>query len=528
MTTVPRLPRSAHLVGICGAGMKALAELLDGQGWQLSGTDLAPATAAIEGLARRGLVFQQGHSAAHLPPDVECLVYSPAVGKENPERMEAARRGMPQWSYSQMVGRLMQTREGVCVAGTHGKSTTTAMVGWMLTHAGREPSVVVGAELGSGLRNKLRSEEPLTLTLSPQNWGEGTSQNSLFPADGGEETESESSLPALAQTHRSGWAGEGSLFVVESCEFERSFLDFTPRYAAILSVEPDHFDCFTDLASLVQAFAEFSQRVSPDGALVVRGDCQAAMKSVRGAAARVITFGVGTGCEWQADAIGHLPDGVQFRVVRHGKAWGEIKLTLHGDHNVLNALAAAALCVEIGLSVDEICAGLRSFPGIRRRFEFAGEWNGITLINDYAHHPTAVRATLTTARTVFGSRRVWCAFQPHQVSRTLALMDEFAASFGDAEEVLIVPVFAARERLTDEPILASQELVRRITARGVSCRFVESLDRIVATVEDAARPGDVLILMGAGDIERILSSLSGVSGHPVATAVSPVQTIGMP
>lgn len=313
---------------------------------------------------------------------------------------------------------------------------------------------------------------------------------------------------ALAHTHRGGWAGAGELFVVESCEFDRSFLDFLPRYAAILSVEPDHFDCFADLSSLVQAFGEFARRVSSDGALLVRGDCAAAFESAQDATAHVVTFGVGSNCEWQADAIRKAAEGVRFRVLSCGQAWGEVQLLLHGDHNVLNALAAVALCAEIGLSADEIIAGLRSFPGIRRRFEVVGEWQGITLVSDYAHHPTAVAATLKTARQVFGSRRIWCAFQPHQVSRTLALMDEFAESFANADEVLIVPVFAARERVTDEPSLASRELARRIVSCGVVARFVESLDRIKATLDDATRPGDVLILMGAGDIERIPHELT--------------------
>ncbi|MEK6259488.1 MAG: UDP-N-acetylmuramate--L-alanine ligase [Planctomycetota bacterium] len=491
MSTEPRPLMSAHLVGVCGAGMKALAELLEEFGWHLSGSDLAPATAAIESLARRGLRFHQGHSAAHVPLDVECLVYSPAIGAENPERIEAARRGVPQWSYSQMVGRLMQTRTGVCIAGTHGKSTTTAMVGWVLTHAGRDPSVLVGAELGDGL---LGEEEPLTLTLSPQSRGEGTRNVER--------------LAMLSQAHRSGWAGAGELFVVESCEFQRSFLDFHPRYAAILNVEPDHFDCFADLPAVVQAFDEFAQQVSPDGVLVVRGDCHAALDSVRRARAKVVTFGAASHCEWQADEIRHAPEGVQFRVVCRGQARGAVELNLHGNHNVLNGLAAVAVCTEIGLSTEEAIAGLRSFPGIRRRFEVVGEWNGITLINDYAHHPTAVRATLKTARDVYRSRRIWCAFQPHQVSRTLALMDEFSESFDESDEVLIAPVFAAREQVTDEPVLASRELVRRIALRGVSVRFVESLDRIVTTVEDAARPGDLLIAMGAGDIEWIPHELS--------------------
>lgn len=492
MSTEPRSPKSAHLVGVCGAGMKALAELLDGLGWRLSGSDLSPATAAVADLSRRGLRFHQGHSAAQVPLDVECLIFSPAIDAENPERLEAARRGVPQWSYSQMVGRLMQSRTGVCIAGTHGKSTTTAMVGWVLTHAGRDPSVLVGAELGGGISREV--------PLSPDHRSGSGRQ--------GEETGTDSPLNSLSQSHRSGWAGASELFVVESCEFQRSFLDFQPRYAAILSVEPDHFDCFADLPSVVHAFGEFAQHVSPDGVLVVQGDCQAAVDSARRTQAKVVTFGAASNCEWQANERHHTPEGVRLRVLSRGRAWGEVVLPLHGDHNVLNTLAATALCSEIGLSAGEIIAGLRAFPGIRRRFEIVGKWNGITLINDYAHHPTAVQATLKTAREVFGTRRIWCAFQPHQVSRTLILMDEFAASFDQADEVLIAPVFAARERVTDEPVRAAQELARRIAVRGVSVRFIESLDRIVGTVEDAARPGDVLIAMGAGDIERIPHELS--------------------
>ena len=533
MSTEPRSPKSAHFVGVCGAGMKALAELLDELGWRLSGSDLSPATSAVESLARRGLRFHQGHSAAQLPLDVECLVYSPAIGDENPERIEAARRGIPQWSYSQMIGRLMQTRTGVCIAGTHGKSTTTAMVGWVLTCAGRDPSVLVGAELSGDRVDATRVSMKLASASSSSSSSERggvcppvLGHPSSPPEPGGlrrpaqKDTagaDAQDRTAELSEAHRSGWAGAGELFVVESCEFQRSFLDFQPRHAAILSVESDHFDCFADLGSVVEAFDEFAQQVSPEGVLVVSGDCDAALDSVRSARARVVTFGAAPHCEWRADERRHAPEGVRFRVIRRGQAWGEIELPLHGDHNVQNALAAVALCAEIGLSAGEIIAGLRSFPGIRRRFEVVGERNGITLINDYAHHPTAVRATLQTAREVFGARRVWCAFQPHQVSRTLALMDEFAASFDRADEVLIAPVFAARERVTDEPVRAAQELARRIAARGVPARFVESLDRIVATVEDAARPGDVLIAMGAGDIERIFSRRDGASDTGLAT-----------
>ena len=451
---------SAHLVGVCGAGMKALAELLDGLGWQLSGSDLLPASAAITALTLHGLTFSQGHSAANLPKDVQCLVYSPAIRPENPERTEASRRGLPQWSYGEMIGRLMRDRTGICISGTHGKSTTTAMVGWILSVAGRDPAVLVGAE--------------------------------------------------LCDSGNSGRAGKGDLLVVESCEFNRSFLDFQPRFAAVLNVEPDHFDCYADLPSLVTAFQEFVQLVSTDGVLLVNGDSRAAHDVAIASPARVVTFGRSIECDWSVGNVHEDVSGISFDIycgptnpAGSKNLWGQIQLRLHGEHNVENALAAAALCAEMGISPQSIIAGLGSFGGVKRRFEVVGEADGLLLIDDYAHHPTAVRATLQAARRVYGNRRIWCAFQPHQVSRTLALMDDFAASFDDCDELLVVPVFAARERVTDEPQRVSRELADRVAARGRKARYVESLDQIITTVDDAARPGDVLIAMGAGDIDRI-------------------------
>lgn len=446
-------PPSAHLVGICGAGMKALAELLDGYGWQLSGSDLQPVNSSITALELHGLQFFQGHSASNVRPGVQRLVYSPAVGESNPERQEAVRRRIPCYSYSEMIGWLMLSRTGICVAGTHGKSTTTAMVGWILSVAGRDPAVMVGAEL----------------------------------CDGGQ----------------SGRAGRSDLLVVESCEFNHSFLDFQPKHAVILNVEPDHFDCYADLPSLVEAFRQFAQQVPATGVLLVNDDSPAALQSVQGMPSRVVTFGSLPTADWRTEnALDELSE-QSFTILHRGQVWGQATLRLHGAHNVQNALAAAAICAEIGVSRDDIISALRSFGGVKRRLETIGQRNGVTLIADYAHHPTAVAATLRTLRQIHGPRKIWCVFQPHQVSRTTALMDDFVASFADADQVLIVPVFAARERVTDEPIRVSQELARRIAQTGGTARFVESLDQIIATVDDAARPGDLFIAMGAGDIDRI-------------------------
>ncbi len=445
--------RKVHLIGLCGSGMRALAELLTGLNWPISGSDLQPANAAVQYLMRRGLVFHQGHHAEHLPADADLVVFSPAIDPTNAERQAAAKFGIPQLSYTEMLAQLMEQRTGVCIAGTHGKSTTTAMTGCILTHARQSPSVILGAE--------------------------------------------------LCDSGQSAWVGTGEHFVVESCEFQRNFLEFRPRYAAILGIEADHFDCFSDLDALTQAFAEFASNVSPSGLLLARSDCPATLAAVQQSSAPVATFGWSQESDWWAADVCRTSCGLRFRVYHQSHFFSEISLQIPGRHNVLNALAAAALCHEIGVSPRDIRECLQEFRGIRRRFEFVGQWRGVTLIDDYAHHPTAVQATLETARGIFGSRRIWCAFQPHQVSRTTALMDDFAASFADADEVLLAPVFAAREQVAAEPLTVSATLAEKIGARGESAKFCESLDQLIAALEDGLRPGDVLITMGAGNIDRV-------------------------
>ncbi len=435
--------------------MRALAELLLDAHWTLTGTDLLPANASIQKLIQRHLVFHQGHHETHVPSSVDRLVYSPAIPASNPERIEATRRGIPQFSYGQMVGLLMEQSTGVCLAGTHGKSTTTAMTARILQAAGRLSAVVLGAE--------------------------------------------------LCETGRSGWDGSGDLFVAESCEFQQSFFDFKPRYAAILGIEPDHFDCYPNLESLVAAFRHFAGQTRDDGVLLVNADCPVS-PSVSAQAttkAKRVSFGFGPTADWRVDAWAPTAQGTQFTLIHQGKRLGEFELRLHGRHNVLNAVAAAALCHEIGVPIDMIRQSLAAFRGIRRRFEFVGEWNGITIVDDYAHHPTAAKITLETLRNLVGTRRIRCIFQPHQVLRTTMLMDEFAASFGAADEVWLAPIFAARESVDDRPLMVSQELARRLTSHGVAARSFSSLDQIVSTLEDASRPGDVIVTMGAGDIDRI-------------------------
>ena len=447
--------RSAHLVGVCGSGMRALAEVLMDRGCSLSGSDLTPPNASIKKLTERGLVFHHGHAETNVPSATQLLIYSPAIPLENVERRLAQGLSLQQLSYSQAVGQLMRQSTGVCIAGTHGKSTTTAMVASILEDSRRLSAVVMGAEL----------------------------------CDGG----------------RSGWSGTGDLFVAESCEFQQSFLDLNPKYSAILTVEPDHFDCYADLESLQSAFCDFAGKTASDGVLLVNSDCSVSSVVSKKAhtSAKRVSIGMNPTADWQAADPVQASNGTRFQLTYQGKSVIEIELPIHGQHNVWNGLAAAALCAEIGVAPESIRNSLSKFHGIRRRFELIGEFNGVTFIDDYAHHPTAVRITLATLRKVMGTRRIRCVFQPHQIRRTKALMTDFASSFFDADDVLLAPVFAARESVADEPEVVSRELADRIALQGVPVQFFSSLDQIVNTLEDAMRPGDVIVTMGAGDIDRI-------------------------
>lgn len=433
--------------------MRALAELLIGLGWRVTGSDLTAPSSSLRKMQKKGLRFHRGHDAQFLPRDIDVVVHSPAVGPTNPERRLAERLNIPVLSYSALLGWLMESRTGVAISGTHGKSTTTAMVAAILTEAGLSPSAVIGAE--------------------------------------------------MSNSKACGWAGEGNLFVVESCEYKLSFLELKPQFACILGIEPDHFDYFESPDDLLEAFARFAAQVAPTGCLLVNGDCAVSMAAAQRAAAQVVTFSHSPGSDWWAADLRKTETGTRFRVFRQENFFAELEVGIPGQHNVANALAATAVSHHAGAPLDAIRECLWQFTGIRRRFEQVGSFRGVTLIDDYAHHPTAVNATLKTARAKFGRRRIWCAFQPHQSSRTSALMSEFSACFHDADEVLIAPTFAARESETDLPEETAQQLAAEIADGGQKARYCGSLDRIIATLDDEALPGDVLITMGAGDINRV-------------------------
>ena len=480
-----------HLIGAGGAGMTALSEVLLDFGWSLTGSDLqaadqrstgssaddqqaapAPRDAASESSKpRRILKIHQGHDSAHVPATADLIVFSPAISADNPERVAARQLAIPEVSYVELLGELVRQNTGICIAGTHGKTTTSAMTASILRESGVSSSAVIGGEV---------------IQYGRSGWGQ---------------LDAHCSDPSK------------SLFVVEACEYRRHFLEFRPQIAAILNVEADHFDCFASLDETYDAFSEFASQVHSDGTLIIRADCPLAADLSTVTQANVETFlpvgnATGTGrnaaahADWAISSLREEQHRTVFDVVRQGRTFGTVELSLPGRHNVENALAAIAVSHAAGVPSDAACAAASRFGGVRRRFEEIGTFNGITLIDDYAHHPTAVRTTLAAAGNRYPARRLVVAFQPHQVSRTQNLIKEFAASFDDADEVLLVPIFAARED-TDIAQAALQELARQINSAGCSVEVLTSLDQLRATLEDSAQSGDVWLTLGAGNINRI-------------------------
>lgn len=446
-------PGAAHLVGICGAGMKALAEVLHDRGWKITGCDADPDPAAARSLSDEGIVVRAGHAATHLdgPPDV--LVYSPAIPESHLERRRASELGIPQASYVEMLSRLMRTGTGLAVAGTHGKSTTTAMLGQILETSGSSPTVLCGAESVS--------------------------------------------------RRRSGWAGSGPCVVVEACEYRRHFLDLSPRLVCVTGIEPDHFDCYPTLRDSERAYADLVSKLPDEGSIIFRSDCASTRRIVESSsslAARVSFSLEDCSADWQAVEVESRSGGMLFRIVNRGLRSRQVQLRVPGRHNVQNALAAAATAGTAGMTLDQITAGLEAFNGLRRRFEILGDWHGGVIIDDYAHHPTEIQAALLTARTVYPGRRVICVFQPHQVSRTAKLLSEFSASLGLADRVYVLPVYAAREAEGTAQVSLSRQLADEV---GTKADLIPSLDQVWRTLQTDAGTDAVILTLGAGNLTRI-------------------------
>lgn len=468
----------AHFVGLGGQGMRSLAMLMVGAGWQVSGSDLS--SQACGELKALGLDVKVGHAAANLPLDVDEVVHSAAIGEHNLELVAARRLDVPVLSYAEALARRLAGRDLIAVAGTHGKSTTTAMVAEILIRSGLDPSVVCGAD-------PIRSEHGV---LNNQHHDEESSlkQHTI------------NSIAEGPEFRSSGRFGRGELAVAEACEYQRHFLQLRPRWATITGIEADHFDCYRDAAELSEAFRQFASRLDRTGILVRAEHCSTAAAAAESAACRVESFGESPHADWQADRLGRVRGCAKFSLRYRGEHLANVRLRVPGRHNVHNALAAAALAFHAGVEVPRVVSGLEAFRGIRRRLEWIGDRRGISIWEDYAHHPTEISASLTTLREIFPDRRLCVLFQPHQESRTRHLLDPLAASLKDADILAITTIFRARESETQESRISAADLAAAVRRRGTEVIPEHDLECLKHWIRRTCRPGDVLVTMGAGDL----------------------------
>ncbi len=439
---------TVHFMGIGGAGMCALAELFHRSGHQVSGCDLRRDLSA-RSLEQLGVPVAIGHSPDHLN-GVQAVVVSSAIRPSNPEVRAARERGIPVVKRAEALGQWVNPGTVVAVAGTHGKTTTTALATEILAEAGRDPTGLVGGRV-AGWRGNLRF-------------------------------------------------GRGDLYVVEADEYDRSFHHIAPRTALVTNLEADHLDTYGDLAGLRTAFRSFVDAVPADGAVCVCADDPGASSLLAGLHARTRTYGLRAGAQLRATRVRTGAEGTRARVIEDGRDRGELSIRLSGAHNLLNALGAAAVARRMGVAWGDIRRALAGFAGVRRRFERLGRARGVTVVDDYAHHPTEIAAALAAARASFPGTRLVAVFQPHLYSRTRDFADELGAALAAADRVWVTDVYPAREA----PIPGvTGELVRDAVAAagGRDARHHAELATLPAALADTLHAGDTCITLGAGSIE---------------------------
>jgi UDP-N-acetylmuramate--alanine ligase len=451
----PADPRPIHFVGIAGAGMSALAELFALRGIAVTGCDAHPENAPD--LARRGIAVETGHSPGHVSA-ARALVVTSAMPKDHPELARARELGLPVVRRAEALGEATAGTTLIGVAGTHGKSTTTVMATEALAAAGLDPTGYVGARVTS--------------------WG-----GNLRP-------------------------GSAERFVVEADEYDRSFLALSPTMAIVTNLEADHLDIYADLADLLRTFATF---VRGARYVVLCADDPGANGLPTPASAEVIRYGLSS-----ADARLHATNlrraglGTAFTVVYDGDTLGDVVLAVPGEHNVRNALAALAAGLAFGLKVPDMAPGLAAFRGVERRFQLLGETDGAWIVDDYAHHPTEVRATIEAARGAAAERRLVVAFQPHLFSRTRDFARDFADALALADVVYLADIYPAREQ--PMPGVTSDLIADAMTAQGRAPRWRGPVHDLTAALSEAVRPGDLVVTMGAGDVTRVGPALLAARG----------------
>ncbi|RKD32832.1 UDP-N-acetylmuramate--L-alanine ligase [Lacrimispora algidixylanolytica] len=451
-------PEAIHFIGIGGISMSGLAEILIEEGFTVTGSD-SNESDLTRHLEAKGAKVAYGQRAENITDEINVVVYTAAVHPDNPEFISATEKKLHILTRAELLGQMMKNYENaIAVSGTHGKTTTTSMITEILLSADTDPTISVGGILNS-ISGNIR-------------------------------------------------VGGPDLFVTEACEYTNSFLSFYPTTEVILNIEADHLDFFKDLKEIRQSFRLFAEKLPENGLLVINKDIEHMEDIIEGLPCKVITFGKDQESRYQAENISYDELArASYDLLVDGEVIDTVTLGVSGEHNVYNSLAAAAVCFELGISLEMIQKGLKRFTGTNRRFEKKGEVSGVTIIDDYAHHPQEIRATLETAKH-YPHKKLWVVFQPHTYTRTRAFLDEFAESLSLADEVILADIYAARE--TDNLGISSKDIAVRIEKKGVKVHYIPSFEEIETFILGNCIHGDLLITMGAGDIVKVGENLLGV------------------
>lgn len=448
--------KNIFFIGIGGISMSGLAEILADSGFKVSGSDQKNSE-MTEKLQEKGIKVYIGHDGKNIH-GADLVVYTAAVKKDNPERLEAEKLGIASIERAVLLGEIMKRYpDSIAVSGTHGKTTTTSMISCIMLKAGKNPTIHVGG---------------------------------ILDAIGG-------------NTH----IGTGSYFVAEACEYVESFLHFKPHMALILNIELDHVDYFKDIEHIKSAFGKFIDLVDEDGYIVGCIDDANTREvlskdHVKNSSKEVITFGIDSkDADYTVHNLTYDSNGYpSFTIVKNNEEITNIKLNVPGTHNVNNALGAIAACDTFGCSMDAIKEGFESFGGTHKRFEVKGIKNGVTVIDDYAHHPSEIKATLNAAKNS-SAKRIWSVFQPHTFTRLKALLDDFSKSFDSADKIIVTDIYAAREPDLGE--IHSTALEKKLKENGKDAVYISSFTEICEYLEKNTKPGDMVLTMGAGDISKV-------------------------
>ncbi len=445
--------KKLYFVGIGGAGMSGIAEILFNLGFHIEGSDHSPSS-ITDYLSSLGIPVHREHRAENLR-DVDVVVISSAVSEDNPEVAEAYRRGIPVIKRAEMLGELMRLKFSIGVSGTHGKTTTTSMIGKILQYGNYQPTLIVGgvvAELGTGA--------------------------------------------AL---------GKGDYLVAEADEYDRSFLSMFPTVAVVTNLEPDHLDCYDGMDDLIQSFLTYMNRVPFYGSVIISADDHRLTQLQPKIARRFATFGFSPDAGYRAVDVKLTEGKSSFSVFHHEELLGKVTLQVPGKHNIANALAAIATCCELDVPFTAIAEGLYAFTGVGRRFEIVGTVNDIMVVDDYAHHPTEIIATLQAAKEVY-QRRVIVVYQPHLYSRTRDFVNQFAEALSLADVCLLVDIYPAREKPIEG--VTSELIMRQAHRRKIgNFRYIGGKENAPDEVAQLAQPGDIVITMGAGSITRVKEAI---------------------